>query len=337
LKVSNETKIGALTAIAITILILGFNFLKGKTLFSTPKKIYAVYESTMGLPNTAPVYYKGLQIGVTGDKHELDKFASRIVVPITLNKDILIPRNSVAIISGSPLGISSSVIDIKPGDDTLHFIKVGDTVMTNAPSDLLNQVTKQLNPVLYQVENAVHSLDSVLRIIGNTFDANAKNNVQGILANINKTTAGLITSSASLQQLLNTQSGALAQSLNNVNSFTGNLAKNNEKINGVLSNLEKASGKIANLELDETMKGLNKSINELQGVIAKFGNEEGTLGKLIKDPSIYNRLNNLTFSINTLVDDLKVHPKRYISLFGRKDKKIKPLDRPLNDSVPQTP
>jgi phospholipid/cholesterol/gamma-HCH transport system substrate-binding protein len=335
LKISNETKIGALTAIAITILVLGYNFLKGRNLFTKPSKIYAIYDNTMGLPNTAPVYFKGLQIGVTGEKYEMDERATKIVVPITLTKKILIPRNSIAIISGSALGISASVIEIKPGNDTTRFIQVGDTLITNAPSDLLNEVTKQLNPVLYQVENAVHSLDSVLRIIGSTFDVNAKNNVQSILANVQKTTAGLITSSASLQQLLNTQTGALAGSLNNVQSFTGNLVKNNEKINGIMENMGKASTKFAELNLDQTLGKFNESIDELKAVIAKLNNDNGTLGMLIKDPAIYNRINGLTQSMNTLVDDIKVNPKRYISLFGRKDKKIKPLERPLNDTLKQ--
>jgi phospholipid/cholesterol/gamma-HCH transport system substrate-binding protein len=333
LKISNETKVGALTAIAITLLILGFNFLKGKNLFHKPNKIYAVYDNTMGLPNSAPVFYKGLQIGITGDKVEKDKYASQIIVPITLTKEILIPKNSVAIISGSALGISASVIEIKPGNDTKNFIQYGDTVLTKVPTDLLNEVTKQLNPVLYEVENAVKSLDSVLKVIGRTFDPATKSNFQGILANVNRTTGSLVTSAASLQALLNAQSGALAQSMNNVNDFTKNLAKNNGKINSVLTNLDKTTGNLANLKLDETLTTLNSSITELQGVIKKFNNDEGTLGKLMKDPDLYNQLNSLTYSINTLVDDFKVHPKRYISIFGRKDKKIKALTRPLSDTT----
>jgi phospholipid/cholesterol/gamma-HCH transport system substrate-binding protein len=336
LKISNETKVGALTAIAITVLILGYNALNGKNLFNKTNTIYAIYDDAKNLPNAAPVMYKGLQIGVTGNKRPIDKTASRIVVPITLTSDILIPKNSIAYISGNPLGISSPIIEIKPGNETTRFITNGDTLLTNPTADLLNEVTKQLNPVLFEVSNAVHSLDSVLKIIGNTFDPNTKSNFQGILANVNKTTASLVTTSASLQSLLANQSGTLAKSLNNVNSFTENLSKNNGKITDVMNNLDKASNniaKITNISLDETLGTLNKSITELQTVIHGFNNKEGTLGKLINDPSIYNQLHSLTFSMNTLVDDLKVNPKRYISIFGRKDKKIKPLTKPLSDTT----
>lgn len=351
MKVSNETKIGALTAIAITTLILGFSFLKGKTIFSKPKYIYAVFENVNGLPaSTAPVMMKGLQIGVTGEAIEQDENVTRIIVPIKLNKNVKIPVNSIAVITGNPLGLSASVIDIKGGDSTRlasmvaarkaqgkgMYLVPGDTIATNASLDILNEVTKQLNPVLFQVQNAVHSLDSVMRAIGRTFDPATKSNFQSILANVNRTTANLITSTASLNQLLNTQTGALAQSLNHVNAFTGNLEKNNDKITSVLDNLEKTTKKLSELKLDETLDGMNKSVGELQGLIKSFNNDKGTLGKLLNDPAMYQNINNLMFSINTLVDDLKVNPKRYISIFGRKDRSIKPLTRPLEqDSIPQ--
>jgi phospholipid/cholesterol/gamma-HCH transport system substrate-binding protein len=333
LKISNETKVGALTAIAITVLVLGFNALKGKSLFNKPKKIFALFDKTPGLANTAPVYYKGLQIGVTGDKVEKDAIVSQIIVPITLTKDVLLPKNSIAVISSNPLGIASSVIEIQPGNDTRNFIKPGDTLITNATADILAEVSKQINPVLFEVKNAVHSLDSVLMIIGNTFDPNTKSNFQGILGNVNKTTANLIKTSATLQELLSSQSGTLAKSFSNVAAFTDNLSKQNEKINGTLTNIQKVSSNVANLKLQEPLDNLNKTITELQQVISKFNNDKGTLGLLMKDPDLYNQMHSLTYSLNTLVDDLKVNPKRYISIFGRKDKKIKPLNKPISDTL----
>jgi phospholipid/cholesterol/gamma-HCH transport system substrate-binding protein len=334
LKVSNETKVGALTAIAITFLILGYNFLKGKNLFNKPNIIYAIYDNTAGLPEVTPVTYKGYQIGSTSKSKKYDKRASKIVVPIILtDTDIEIPYNSIAIISGSALGIASSTIDIKPGNDYSRILKSGDTIATNAPSDMLGEVTKQLNPVLFEVKNAVHSLDSVLMVIGNTFDPNAKSNFQGILGNVNKTTANLIGTSAMLETMLAKQSGNIDKTMINLNTFTNNLNTNNTKINSTLSNIDKASNNFASLNVNEPMQNINSSILELKKVIAKFNNEEGTLGLLMKDPDLYNQMHSLTYSINTLVDDLKVNPKRYISIFGRKDKKIIPLQRPISDTL----
>jgi phospholipid/cholesterol/gamma-HCH transport system substrate-binding protein len=334
LKVSNETKVGALTAIAITFLILGYNFLKGKNLFKKQNIIYAVYDNTSGLPEVAPVTYKGYQIGTTTKSRKYDKRASKIVVPILLtDSEIEIPCNSIAIISGSALGISSSTIDIKPGNDYSRILKAGDTIITNAPSDMLSEVTKQINPVLFEVKNAVHSLDSVLMVIGNTFDPNTKSNFQSILSNVNRTTANLIGTSARLETILGQQEGNINKTMLNLNTFTDNLNKNNTKINSTLSNIDKASNTFATLDLKEPLTNINASIKSLNGVIAKFNNDNGTLGMLMKDPELYNQMHSLTYSLNTLIDDLKVNPKRYISIFGRKDKKITPLKRPLSDTL----
>ncbi len=332
-KLSNETKVGVLAVVSVTVLIFGYNLLKGKNLFNKNKWIYAKYDNVGNLPVGAPVFYKGLQIGTTGKLQETDVYISKIIVPINLTRDVKLPKNSIALISSSFIGLSGAVIDIKPGDDLTHYITIGDTIRTDASSSLMNEVTKTLNPVLFEVTNAVHSLDSVLGIIANTFDPTAKSNFQGILSNVNKTTQSLVTTSASLQSLLNTQTGAMAQSLNNVNAFTKNLTTNTDKINNTLTNLEKTSKNLAALKLDETLLTLNNTVLELQSVIKKFNNDQGSIGKLMKDPGLYNKLNSLTFSMNTLVDDLKVNPKRYISIFGRKDKKIQPLTKPLSDTL----
>ncbi len=331
MKISNETKVGILAAVGITVLILGYNALQGNKIFASQKKIYAVYTDVKGLPNSSPVMYKGIQIGLTGNSEPMDKAVSKIIVPIILTKDLLIPKSSIAFINTTLLG--KAQIDIVEGKDRSKYLSIGDTLDTEQPKGLLDEFSKQLNPVLFEATKAVHSLDSVLGIIGTTFDPAAQANVQAILSNMNKTTAGLINSTASLQTLLNTQTGALAQSLNNVNEFTKNLNKNNDKINTTMVNLEKTSANVANLKLDETLKTLNASIVELQEVIHKFNNNDGTLGKLMSDPGLYNKINGLTTSMNTLVDDLKVNPKRYLSIFGRKDKKIPALTKPINDTL----
>lgn len=333
MKISNETKVGALTAITITLLVLSYNFLQGKKLFDKPFVLYAVYETVDGLADNTTVKFNGLPIGTTGKMQSLDERVTKIIVPIFLNnKNYQIPKNSIAIISGSTLGINSAIIDIKEGDATTYF-KNGDTIRTNAPSNMIDEVTKQLNPVLFEVKTAVHSLDSVLNIISGTFDPNTKSNFQSILRNVDRTTANLINTSNGLNTLITNQAGTLSASLQNVEKFTTNLNQQNAKINTMLGNLEKTTDNFAALKLDATLVKLNGTMDEVNGLLKKFGDEKGTVGKMLHDPDLYNQLHSLTYSINTLVDDLKVNPKRYVSLLGRKDKKIQPLKRPLSDTT----
>jgi phospholipid/cholesterol/gamma-HCH transport system substrate-binding protein len=137
---------------------------------------------------------------------------------------------------------------------------------------------------------------------------------------------------------LNAQSGALAQSLNNVNKFTGNLAKNNDTVTRILSNVEKATNKLANAKIDETLASLQGTMNELKGVVSKANSKDGSLGMLLNDPKLYKNLESTTYKLNILLDDFRTHPKRYVnvSVFGKKDKG-QPLTAPLQDDSSSQP
>jgi phospholipid/cholesterol/gamma-HCH transport system substrate-binding protein len=330
MKISNETKIGALTAIAITLLILGYNFLKGKTFFGKSHNLFAKYTNVQGLANSNPVMINGLQVG-TVYSITTDKNMKEILVNMTLNKDVNIPDNSIARIKSNPLGTTS--IDITLGNGTKYLPK-NDTVRTEVSAGMLDAAVQEIRPVLGQVKSAVHSLDSVLLTVNSIIDPTSKNNLREILANINKTTAGLTVSAASLQTLLNTQTGALAKSLNNVSAFTGNLANNNDKLSAVMSNLDKTTTKFANLDLEKTLNILNGTITDLKNTIGKLNSNSGTAGMLLNDTKLYNNLTATSNKLNLLLDDLKTNPKRYISfsVFGKKNKGDA-LTVPLPDTV----
>ena len=330
MKISNETKIGSLTAIAIVLLVLGFNFLKGKTFFGKSHNLFAKYTNVQGLANSNPVMINGLQVG-TVYSITTDKNMKEILVNMTLTKDVNIPENSVAYIKSNP--VSTTSIDIRLGDANVYLPK-NDTIKTEASAGILDAAVQEIRPVLSQVKNAVHSLDSVLRTVSSVVDPNAKNNIRGILENLNKTTAGLVISSASLQTLLNTETGMLAKTLSNVSSFTGNLANNNDKLTAVMDNLNKTTANLSNLDLEKTLTTLNGTIAELKTTIGKLNSNNGTAGLLLNDTKLYNNLTATANKLNLLLDDLKTNPKRYISfsVFGKKYKGDA-LTVPLPDTV----
>lgn len=335
MKISNETKVGALTAIAITLLILGFNFLKGKTLFKTGNIVYARYADTKGIMVSNPVFINGFQVGSVFDIENSDKNLSSIVVAIKLKDNYNIAVNSVARIKDNPLGAPSIMIAL---GDARQYLKTGDTLLTASSAGLLGDVMNKLGPVGDQIKETVHTLDSVLKNINTIFDPNTKNNLQQVIANMNKTTASLVVSSASIQSMMNAQSGAITQSMNHVASFTKNLSDNNDKVTRMLSNVEKTTDNIARADLTGTVDKLKTTIANLNSIIEKVGSQDGTLGKLMNDKTLYNNLTNTVRSANILMDDLRVHPKRYvnISVFGKKDRSS-PLLAPLNDSTQKQP
>ncbi len=328
-KISNETKIGVLAVVALAALILGFNFLKGSSLFQHTKKLYAIFDNVEGLETSNAVQINGLNIGTIASINESDKdLSSGIVVAITLKKDVHIPDNSVGVINSGLL--SSATIVISKGNSS-KFLDDGDTLDTKKQSNLLTQVQASVNPIIVQLGGTLTSLDSLIEVIGSMFDPKLKNNFSSIVAN-------LASSSAELQKMLNTQSGYLATSLKNMSEFTGNLSKNNDHITHTLDNLDKTTASLASAKIPEAVQSIQSTMTELKGVVGKLNSTDGSLGLLINDRHLYQNLEGTTRSLNTLLDDLRVHPKRYvnISVFGKKDKSG-PLMAPLPDSAVSKP
>ena len=318
MKINNETKIGLLAILAVALLFFGFNYLKGKSVFKKETHIYAVYQNVQGLAKSNSVIINGLQVGSIAN---LDggKDMREIVVTVNLSKDVNIPSNSLAVINPNLLG--NPVMEIQLGSATT-YLKSGDTLITSLSGGAFDEALKLINPVLYEVRNAVKSLDSVLHIVTGVFDPSTKNNIKGIISNLNTTTASFALTSASLQQLMNAQNGALAHSLDNVNAFTANLNSNNEKLNDILSNAQTASAKFASIDLKQTLDTLNAAVDNFKKGSEKINSKDGSLGLLLNDKALYNNLESTTNKINILLDDIRVHPKRYvnISFFGKKDK-----------------
>lgn len=330
MKISNELKVGLIAVISITVLILGFNFLKGKTFFSHSTTLFAVYGNVQKLSPSNPVIINGLQVGSVY-KISTDKDMRRLLVNMTITKDIHIPKNSIAIIK--PDLLSTPSIEIKLGDSN-EYLNSNDTLATESSSGIFTDVLKRVDPVLYEVTKAVSSIDSILIKVNGIVDPNAKNNIGATLANLNKISAELLTSSASLNQLLNTQTGALAKTLNNASAVTGNLAASNDKITSVLNNLDKTTSNLSQLDLQKTLASLDATINELKNAMSKLDSTGGTAGLLLNDPTLYKNLASTANKLNLLIDDIRVNPKRYVSIsvFGKKNK-TQPLTTPLVDTI----
>jgi phospholipid/cholesterol/gamma-HCH transport system substrate-binding protein len=312
MKISNETKVGLLTIVALTLLILGFNFLKGNNLFHKGKKIYAVFDEVGSLEKSNDVKIKGNAIGKVYNKQFTDKNATGIVVTINITTNVNIPSNSVAYIS-SPL-TGTPYINIQLGNGS-SYLKNGDTIETKLSGGLLGDLTSQVSPTLEKARTAIDSLTIVLGSVNRLFDPATKNNIQGIVNH-------LLVSSASLEKLLDTETGLLAKTMLNLSDVTGNLKNNNDTINSILRNVNSATQQLASLNLKQTMDSVQSTINQLSSVVYKINHNNGTLGLLMNDSKLYDHLRNTSLGLEILIDDIKAHPKRYvnISVFGKKDK-----------------
>jgi phospholipid/cholesterol/gamma-HCH transport system substrate-binding protein len=318
MKISNETKIGLMAIIGIALLIIGFNFLKGNGVFKKERFIYAVYTDVQGLKKSNPVVINGLQIGRI-ENLDGGKDMKRIVVTVSLTKDVNIPKNSLAIINPNLLGSPS--LEIQLGNDKT-YLQPGDTLLTTLSGGAFDEAMKLINPVLYEVRNAVQSLDSVMTTITGVFDVQTKNNIKSMIKNLNLATASFVVTTESVQKLMDTQHGALAASLNNMKTFTANLNTNNKNLDSIMQSTKVFSRRLAAINLQQTLDTLNVAIDNFKTGTEKINSKDGSLGLLLNDKTLYNNLEATSNKINILLDDIRVHPKRYVSfsVFGKKNK-----------------
>jgi phospholipid/cholesterol/gamma-HCH transport system substrate-binding protein len=331
MRVSNETKVGALTVIAVALIIVGFNFLKGKTIFKSGTFVYAKYTDTKGLIVSNPVFVNGFQVGTVFEIENMNDNLSELVVCIKLNQLYKLPKNSVATIQENPLG--TNAINIIPGTSA-NMIVSGDTIQTAPATSLLGEIMNTLSPLGAQIKSTISELEKVLGNINKTLDDGNRQNFKTILENLSSTTLLLNKSLESVEGMVNQQNGSIAKTADNLNTFTANLNQNNQKISNILSNLDSTTKAINDADLNKTIKTIQATLIALNTTIDKLNNGNGTGAKLLSDPAMYNQLQSTIKSVNTLVDDIKVHPKRYInvSVFGKKDKRA-PLTKPLSDTV----
>lgn len=304
--------------IGIAMLIIGFNYLKGNGVFKKERFIYAVYQDVQGLKKSNPVIINGLQIGRI-ENLDGGKDMKRIIVTVSLTKEVNIPKNSLAIINPNLLGSPSLEIQLGNGKTYLHN---GDTLLTTLSGGAFDEAMKLINPVLYEVRNAVQSLDSLMTTVTGVFDTPTKNNIKSMVRNLNLATASFVLTSESVQKLMDAQNGALAASLNNMKSFTANLNSNNKSLDSIMESTKVFSRNLAAINLQQTLDTLNLAIDNFKAGSAKINSKDGSLGLLLNDKTLYNNLEATSNKINILLDDIRVHPKRYVSfsIFGKKDK-----------------
>lgn len=329
MKINNETKVGILTIVALGVLIAGFNFLKQRDIFDNSTKIYALFEKVGDLAKANEVKINGFTVGTVYDIEEVDKNLSAIKVTISLTRDVNIPDNSVAYIKAPFGGLGSASIVVEKGNSPT-FLEDGDSLHTRMDEGLLGGLTAEVSPTLSKVRNTLDTLTLTLANMNRLFDTDAKKNLQGTIANLNNATN-------SLNRMLDADNGKLAQTIDNVSSITVNFKRNNDSINEIISNTKQITRNLADVNIQQTMDTLQAAISQMKAAVNKISSNDGTLGALINDKGLYNKLNDAILSAEILMDDLRVHPKRYVnfSIFGRKDKGGALTSPAIKDTVPR--
>jgi len=319
MKVSNETKIGALTIVAVVFLILGFNFLKGKSLFKSGYYLYAKFPQLNGLVGSNPVVINGFQAG-TVSAINADKSLREIVVEIKLFKDYDIPKGSVASVSNNPLGSSSLVITLGKSAELLHS---RDTLASAVSTGALSDAVNQLKPLVSETQTVMLHMDTLLGNINSVLDSSSRQNLRDMTANLSAATASLNQTLQLLNGALDPKTGVFSGTIQNMESFTKNLVENNRNLDSITANLKVTSEHLSKADIAGISDNLKKSTDNLNRLLATMQSpDSSSIGAMMNSKEMYSELLHTVNSLHILLDDLRVHPKRYvnISVFGKKDK-----------------
>ena len=290
-----EVKIGLTGVIALVALFLGINFLKGINLFSSSEVYYISFSNTKGLTKNSPVYADGYKVGVVSNIRYDYSHPGEVVVEISADKGLRIPKGSSAQLDEALLG--GCTLNMLLATDPRNAYHPGDTIRGNDVSSLMSQV----GGMVPQLEQVVAKVDTLVTTL-NTLMSNP--NLPLILQNAERITENLNSSSEQLNTLLR----------NNIPQMTGTFTQAGE-------NITMLTDKLNQLDLQQTLDNVNQTITSVRLMMEQIQNPNGTLGKMMSDPELYNNLNHTVQSADSLVTDLKAHPKRYVhfSVFGKKN------------------
>lgn len=313
MKLSNEAKVGILVTAALAALIWGLNYLKGKDVFTSRNRYYAVYQNVDGLVTSNPVFMNGFRIGIVNRIDFLPDQSGRLLVTLLIDDDVFVAKNSVARIFSSDL-IGTKAMRIDLGSDPAP-LQDEDTLRAELEFSFAQQMGKQVGPLKDKSERLVVTIDSLAAMLYQLFDPATKNNLREGIGHLNHTLG-------EVDHLISDDRSRLNLMLVNLSSITGNLRNNNEQINGILTNLHQITDTLAAVQFAGTIARADQTLIEFQSLLEKINKGQGTLGQMVNNDSLYLHLDQSARDLDVLLKDLQSNPKRYVhfSVFGRKSK-----------------
>jgi phospholipid/cholesterol/gamma-HCH transport system substrate-binding protein len=309
MKFTREFKIGFVALVAIALAIWGMNYLKGINIFKSTDNYFGVYNNVKGLVENAVVYLNGYKVGsvstIEFDKNNVNK----ITVKVSLAQRIKLLKGTTMVLRSGSIISGTKDVDLVLGNGP-GFHDSGDTLNSAVEVEL----TDYIDPIRQKIESLITTVDTLMLALDDLMNKETRKNLQGTIANLNGATASL--------RLSLEPSGSLNQSLGNLSMVTDNLRKSNEDITAMLHNFAAISDTLKQSRLKELIAHADSTFALTADLFTMINSGKGSAGQLVVNDSLYNSLNSALTSLDSLLIDLREHPKRYVhlSVFGKKDK-----------------
>jgi phospholipid/cholesterol/gamma-HCH transport system substrate-binding protein len=297
-KYSKEIQIALVAIVGVIVLFYGLKFLKGLS-FSADSNYYVKFKDISGLSVSSPVYANGYRVGVVENIIYDYEGRDDIVAVVGINNEMRMPKGTTADIVSDLLG--NIKLELKLGDRAAGIITPGDTLSGGQELGAMAKAAE----IIPQVQSLLPKLDSILVSVNALLTDPA---IANSLHNIDHITGSLTNTSNELSRLTASLNKQMPQMLENAG--------------GMLANANTLTRSLNEMNLAATMQKVDNTLRNVEQMTAKLNSNDGTLGLLMRDAELYNNLNATMMHADSLMIDLKQHPKRYVhfSVFGRKDK-----------------
>ena len=293
--ITKEVRIGIAAIIALCVLIYGINYLKGIHLFKPTSYFYVKFQNINGLTKSSPVYADGFRVGIVRELYYDYDHPGNVVAEIDVEPDLRIPKGSSAELAAEMLG--GVRMNLLLANNPRERYQTGDTI----PGGLNSGMMGEVGELVPQLKQMLPKLDSIMASL-NTLLADPA--IPATLHNIENLTAHLSATSGQLQTLMG----------HDIPQLTG-------KLNTIGDNFVTISGNLKQIDYAAAMQKVDSTLANVKMITDKLGRKDNTVGLLLNDTSLYKNLNATTANAASLLEDLRLHPKRYVhfSLFGKKD------------------
>lgn len=306
--ISKESKVGILAAFAITVLIIGYNFLRGENVFTSSKEYYGKYEKIEGLFASNPVLINGYKVGHVSSV-KMDNKTLELTVGIKVAGDIKIPANSIMKIVNNDM-IGSKAVAIIFGDSKEmakdgQFLEASqDQGIAQAVSDVLTPLTQRVNSVLGNIDTAVAGAD-----------------LSTTLKDASLALKSFKETADKLNNLLDGKGAQIDAILSDVQNTTKDLKGLTPKIDAIVADIDATTSGLSELEFKSLANQIQNLASELEKTTTAINNSEGSLGLMVNDKKMYNDLDATILKLKSLIEDIEKYPKRYFSLTNKQAKR----------------
>jgi phospholipid/cholesterol/gamma-HCH transport system substrate-binding protein len=322
MKLSKEIKVGLFMISSIVLLYLGFNFLKGIDFFSTDNKYYAIYQNIDGLTESNLVYLNGYSIGRVSDI-EIQQQQNRVVVELSINSDIEVNDNSLAVLNGELLG--GRFIQLVVGKGARKLEK-NDTIRSDVAKGLTDVITENAEPVAANLKTTLKKINDML----DTLNRSASK-INLILTDLGATPKLLNSTIASVRGNVGDLSGTFREVGSNLNNTLTALKP-------TIENFRTLSDSLKRIELNGTIAKTQQTLSRINETLSRMGNGKNTVSKLMTEDSLYTNLNLLLNNLDSLTNHLNANPRHFMAPFGKSRKKIeKELEQQKKDKNGKKP